>query len=116
MRMRERRSYTPSYHAKSRSNENTPGRERRRVMDGRARSRASAFSFQLSLLSCCVSFVRPEMQPFIEEYSSNNCERHVSECGTDFSVQVKLAQISGIALKIHASGEASTNCMKHRVL
>ena len=62
-------------------------------MDGRALSRASAFSFQLSLLSCCVSFVRPEMQPFIEEYSSNNCERHVSECETDFSVQLKLAQM-----------------------
>ena len=85
--------------------------------EGRGRElQLSAFSFQLSLLSCCVSFVRPEMQPFIEEYSSNNCERHVSECGTDFSVQVKLAQISGIALKIHASGEASTNCMKHGVI
>mgnify|MGYP007078363682 CR=1 FL=1 len=84
-------------------------------MDGRALPRASAFSFQLSLLSCCVSFVRPEMQPFFEEYSSNICERHVSECATDFSVQLKLAQISGIALKIHASGEASTNCMKHGV-
>jgi hypothetical protein len=52
------------------------------------------------------------MQPFFEEYSSNICERHVSECATDFSVQVKLAHISGIALKIHASGEAiSTNCI-----
>jgi histidinol phosphatase-like PHP family hydrolase len=56
------------------------------------------------------------MQPFFEEYSSNICERHVSEYATDFSVQVKLAQISGTALKIHASGEASANCMKHGVL
>ena len=77
-------------HARTRSNENTPGRERRRVTEshgrGRALSRASAFSFQLSLLSCCVSFVRPEMQPFFENIHETSVKgmlhnvRQISVC------------------------------------
>ena len=71
-------------------------------MEGRCLDRQlqlSALSL-ITKLSCCVSFVRPEMQPFFEDHSSNICENMFRNVTTDFSVQVKLAQISGIALKI----------------